>query len=80
MFDFLLKVFVGGLMLAAFTLWARCVLPTLIVHQLGQFFHFAILKDNPFAEDIDRFIPSLVMLLLLLGIYEALFRKIKRTK
>jgi membrane protease YdiL (CAAX protease family) len=76
--EFLLMVFVGGLMLASFTLWARCVLPTLIVHQLGHFFYFATLQDNPFAEDLDRSVASLIMLLFLFGIYEGLFRLIKR--
>jgi membrane protease YdiL (CAAX protease family) len=77
--EFLLMVFVGGLMLASFTLWAKCVWPTLIVHQLGHFFYFATLQDNPFAEDLDRSVASLIMLLFLFGIYEGLFRLIKRT-
>ena len=76
--EFLLVVFVGGLILASFTLWVKCVSPTLIVHQLGHFFHFATLQDNPFAEDLDRSVASLIMLLFLFGIYEGLFRLIRR--
>jgi hypothetical protein len=76
--EFLLVVFVGGLILASFTLWVKCVSPTLIVHQLGHFFHFATLHDNPFAEDLDRFVASLIMLLILFGIYEGLLRLIRR--
>jgi membrane protease YdiL (CAAX protease family) len=76
--DFLVKTLVGGLILATFTLWAGSVLPTLIVHQLGQFFHFAALQENPFAEDLDRLIPSLIMLVILFGIYEGVVRLLKR--
>jgi membrane protease YdiL (CAAX protease family) len=72
--EFLLKTFVGGLMLAIFTILSQCVLPALIVHQLAQFFHFATLQDNPFAEDLDRFVPTLIMLLVLCGIYERLVK------
>lgn len=78
--EFLLKTLVGGVILAAYTLWARSVFPTLIVHQLAQFFHFATLEDNPFAEDLDRFIPSLIMLLILFGIYEGLMRLLRRRR
>jgi membrane protease YdiL (CAAX protease family) len=76
--EFLLVVFVGGLMLATFTIWSKCVLPTLIIHQVVQFFYFATLQDNPFAEDIDRFVASLIMLPILFGIYEGLLRLIGR--
>ncbi|MBN1812567.1 MAG: CPBP family intramembrane metalloprotease [Anaerolineae bacterium] len=75
---FLLMIGVSALMLASFTLYAGSVLPTLIVHQLAQFFGFATLGDNPFAEDMDRSIASLIMLLFLFGIYEGLFRLIRR--
>ncbi len=78
--EHLLKTLVGGLMLATFTLWVRSVIPTLIIHQLGQFFHFATLESNPFAEDLDRLIPNLVMLLVLFGIYEGLSRLQRRRR
>jgi membrane protease YdiL (CAAX protease family) len=75
---FLLMTFVSGLMLAAFTLQVKCVLPTLIVHQMGHFFYFATLQENPFAEDFDRFVASVVMLLFLYGTYEGVFRLLRR--
>ena len=77
-FESLLMTFVGGLMLASFTVLSECVLPTLIVHQLVHFFYFATLEDNPFADDFDRSIVTLIMLVFLWGIYEALFRLIRR--
>jgi membrane protease YdiL (CAAX protease family) len=76
---FLLLIVVSALMLASFTLYVGSVLPTLIVHQFAHFFYFATLQDNPFAEDLDRFIASVVMLLLLLGIYAGLLKLIGRT-
>ncbi len=76
---FLLMTFVSGLVLAAFTLRVKCVLPTLIVHQLGHFFYFATLRENPFAEDFDRFVASAVMLLFLYGIYEGVYRLIGKS-
>jgi membrane protease YdiL (CAAX protease family) len=75
---FLLMIGVSALMLASFTLYVGSVLPTLIVHQLAQFVGFAVLGDNPFADDLDRSVYSLVMLLVLFGIYEGLFRLIRR--
>jgi membrane protease YdiL (CAAX protease family) len=75
---FLLLIGVSALMLASFTLYVGSVLPTLIVHQLAQFFGFATWGDNPFADDLDRTIFSLVTLLFLFGIYEGLFRLIRR--
>ncbi|MBN1123037.1 MAG: CPBP family intramembrane metalloprotease [Anaerolineae bacterium] len=77
---FLLMTFVSGLILAAFTLRVKCVLPTLIVHQLGHFFYFATLQENPFAEDFDRFVASVVMLLFLYGIYEGVFRLVRKSR
>lgn len=75
---FLLMIGVSALMLASFTLYVGSVLPTLIVHQLVHFLHFATLQDNPFADDLDRFVVSAVTLLVLFGVYEALLRLIRR--
>ena len=75
---FLMMTFVGGILFSTFTLWARCVLPTLIVHHLGHFFYFATLDDNPFAEDWDRFVATAVMLLLFFGAYWIVARRADR--
>ena len=74
----LLLIIVSALMLASFTLYVGSVLPTLIVHQLVHFLGFVTLSDNPFADDLDRFVMSLVTLLVFFGIYEGLVRLIRR--
>jgi hypothetical protein len=56
----------------------RDVVIVLIVYQLVHFLGFVTLSDNPFADDLDRFVMSVVTLLVFFGIYEGLVRLIRR--
>ncbi|MBN2401839.1 MAG: CPBP family intramembrane metalloprotease [Spirochaetes bacterium] len=64
-FPFLAWMFIWAVMLTALTLINNCVLPTIIVHQFGQFVYFASSKENPFTE-IKSSITSFALLGLLL--------------
>lgn len=74
--QFLLLMFVGGVLCSTFTLLIKSVLPTMIAQQIGQFIYFVSLEDNPFSGP-DGVIATGILLLICSGVYMLIFRKRK---
>jgi membrane protease YdiL (CAAX protease family) len=72
--QFLLLMFIGGVLCSSFTLLIKSVLPTMIAQQIGQFLYFVSLEDNPFSEP-DGVIATGMLLLICSGVYMVIFRK-----
>ncbi|MCP4544474.1 MAG: hypothetical protein GY832_45770 [Chloroflexi bacterium] len=74
-FSFFAEMFVCAVLLNAFTAWAGCVLPALVVAQVEQFFYFAARQNNPFSEPAQAF-SGMVLLFFVLGIYTFVSQKL----
>jgi membrane protease YdiL (CAAX protease family) len=75
--DFLRMMFISGLLCTTFTIVSKSVLPTLIAQQFGQYTYFISLEENPFAGP-DGLISMLLLLIICLGIYAVLSRRMRR--
>lgn len=76
-FEFFLEMFVGAVILTSFTLFVDCVVPTLIVAQIEQFFYFSTRQDNPFSEPGQAFMEIFLILVFLGGYWLFSRRKSK---
>jgi membrane protease YdiL (CAAX protease family) len=72
--QFLLLMFISGVLCCCFTLLVKSVLPTMIAQQIGQFIYFVSLEENPFSG-ADGVIATGILLLICSGIYWVIFRK-----
>jgi hypothetical protein len=72
--QFLLLMFLGGVLCSGFTLFIKSVLPTMIAQQIGQFIYFVSLEENPFSGP-DGVIATGMLLLICSGVYMLIFRK-----
>jgi len=76
---FLIKMFVGGVLCAGFTVFTGSVFPTLVAQQIGQFMYFVSLDDNPFKGP-DGVIIIGILFVVCYAVYSFVYKRSIRTR